>query len=52
MRARRDLSEMFLSRGFEFNKEHPCDQCGQGLGSTLRLSHHTDGAQRSPTYKA
>src|SRR4051794_11108184 len=35
MRARRDLAEMFLERGFEFNKEGLCDQCSKGLGSSL-----------------
>lgn len=36
----RDLAEMFLVRGFEFIKETLCDLGGQGLGSSVRATHH------------
>ncbi len=35
MRARRDLSEMFLVRGFEFNKETLCDRGSKRLGTKV-----------------
>jgi transposase-like protein len=35
MRARRGLTEMFLVRGFEFNKETLCDRSSKRLGTKV-----------------
>jgi putative transposase len=46
MRARRDLTEMFLDRGFEFSKKASCNRGGARSGSTVRpLDHRTTALQ-------
>ncbi len=40
MRARRDLAEMFLVRGFEFSRGILCGLGCPRLGSSLRLANH------------
>ena len=52
MRARRDLAEMFLERGFDFIKETLYDQCSARLGSSALRFRSCPVDSRTATFQA